>query len=206
MEEQNICMYINEKNTFIKYNPRFRINRGTLVQLFYHINTMQNLEIKENNKFHKIMFPKIIDICNNLVQHYNLMLNKYLSNNTKYTKYTDIFAYFICGPHKDGIMYKPTTNKNEMKTYDYCELGFTIRTIKDRLYHIERVANNRINIIKYNDDIEIYKSLIKFSIELKSTIEKYGILWKNEINTFNTFNTIQDSLIITNLLFFTTLL
>jgi hypothetical protein len=50
---------------------------------------------------------------------------------------------------------------------------------------MKRVANNRINIDKYFNDIDIYNNLILFSTELQNTVEKYSILWKNKVSEFN---------------------
>lgn len=176
-------LFINDENTKIKYNPRWRINKGALSQLIYHLNIMaQNTKNnKNNNKFQIKMFPIINDICHQIINNYHFLLNKYLLDSDS----KNIFPYFICGPLNNGTMFKPTTNKKEMRTYDYCELGITMRTIKDRLFHIKRVANNRINNDKYCNDIDIYNNLILFSSELQNTVEKYSILWKNKVSEFN---------------------
>ena len=135
--------------------------------------------LSEENKFKKVMYPIIKNISNNIIIYYDNIIKNTVSNNEHIKM---IFAYFICGPHYNGLQFKPTNNNNEMKTYDYCELGITLCAIKDRLYHIGRVANVRANSTKYNKDKEIYLMLANFSTDFKKNVEKYSIEWLNKIN------------------------
>ena len=185
-------MYISNIQKGIKYNPRFKMNQGALIQLLYHLKIMSDniLNKSDNmdnmdNMFKKEMFPIIKNICDTVIINYDNLLKKTVgivgdqNENTK-----KVFSYFICGPYYNGQQFKPTNNRNEMKTYDYCELGTTLCAIKDRLYHIGRVAKNRTYNKKYIVDKEIYNMLVNFSTEFKKNVDKYSIEWFNKITEY----------------------
>ena len=173
-------------NTVIKYNPRYRVNCGTLSQLLFHLIVMSKevSNINTNNIFQAELFPYIKKICNALVKEYRDHLELVAVSEEQ----KRIFAYFICGSRFDGGMFKPTKNKAEMKTYDHCELGLTLRTMKDRLYHMGRMAEKRSQMKQYQSDRQTYLFLKGFASVMGDIVEKRAIQWKNLIASYRKNN------------------
>lgn len=164
----------------VKYNPRYRMNKGSLSQQILHLQQMVNnvKNPKKDNNFQITMYPVIEKLAD--------ILSKNYVNRIKYVDDDDIniFGYFLNGPKGDGSLYKATKNKYEQYTYDYCELGQSLRAIKDRIYHIGTQANLRKISDKYTDQSKTYDRLSEFVKDFKVTVDNTIDSWKNELSQF----------------------
>ena len=160
----------------VKYDNSYRINKGTLAQLVVSLRDMtERLDIKSNNNVQTKLYPIIKKICTNAYDKYIELCNNVTNDDL------NEHAYFLMGPFMNGSFRFPLLSKTERKQYKYAEVGPTLRSILNRIFHAKREVNNRLINGKYVGKETSYQNLNIFLEKYDEYIKELSNEWKTSV-------------------------
>ena len=152
----------------VKYDNSFRMNKGTLAQLIVSLKDMgDRLELRSDNNVQKKLYPVIKEICSEVYNKYVELCGTVKEENL------NEHAYFLMGPYMNGTFKFPLSSKFERKQYKYAEVGPTLKSVLNRIFHAKREVTNRLTKDKYEDKKSSYVELNNFLEMLKFILKNY---------------------------------
>ena len=160
----------------VKYDNSFRMNKGTLAQLIVSLKDMgDRLELRSDNNVQKKLYPVIKEICSEVYNKYVELCGTVKEENL------NEHAYFLMGPYMNGTFKFPLSSKFERKQYKYAEVGPTLKSVLNRIFHAKREVTNRLTKDKYEDKKSSYVELNNFLEMLEVHIKELSEKWKNSV-------------------------
>jgi hypothetical protein len=158
----------------VTYDRNYQRSKGALGQI---IASLKDMELRSqtpdlNNIYQIELYPHIRLMCSKIVDRYSDLVSKIDSSDYV------IFGQYFNGVKNNGDL-RETRVRNEKKAYKYSQMKETLKSIKDRLYHITTNAIKRSkDITRSNGTRLAFRRVVNLCDQFSADIAGYIAKWE----------------------------